>query len=269
MSCDDARARFSELADGRLDAAQRAAVETHVGACPECRQEWVGFGRTLSLLQALPRHRAPAGFAERVLAAAHPTPRPRRLFLPLSVKLPLGAAALVLVIVGGVWFVQRTPEYRQVATAPPPSAAPTEPRPGDELAPTSLVERPSTDSGEWSASGSTRRRPAPARGVQPGTTPFPSTTRGGARAALAGHLTVEDREAADRALVNLMTRVGVTEVARAQAPEETVVEIHLPQARYPEFARGLAGIGRWRPETQPMAPDVEMRLRVVVRRSLR
>jgi hypothetical protein len=66
-----------------------------------------------------------------------------------------------------------------------------------------------------------------------------------------------------------MTRVGVTEVARAQALEETVVEIQLPLGRYPEFARGLAGIGRWRPESQPVARDVEMRLRVVVRRSLR
>jgi hypothetical protein len=67
-----------------------------------------------------------------------------------------------------------------------------------------------------------------------------------------------------------MTRVGVREVARAQAPEETVVEIRLPLARYPEFALGLAGIGRWQPESEPEARDAEMRLRVhLIRRSPR
>jgi hypothetical protein len=256
MSCDDARARFSELADGQLDAVERAAVETHVGACAECRQEWVAFGRTLSLLHALPRHRAPAGFAERVLAAAHPTPRPRRLarrlFLPLSVKLPLQAAALVVVTVGGVWFFQRAPEVGQLTRAPQPPAAPADRRPGDEVAATSLMEP--------------RSAPTPF----PATAPFQTVRpQRGSPAALAGHLTVDDREAAERALGDLMTRVGVTEVARAQALEETVVEIQLPPARYPEFARGLAGIGRWRPESQPVTRDVEMRLRVVVRRSLR
>jgi anti-sigma factor RsiW len=253
MSCDDARARFSELADGQLDAAQRAAVETHVTTCTECQQQWVAFGRTLSLLHALPRHRAPAGFAERVLAATHPSPTPwprrlaRRWFLPLSAKLPLHAAALVL-IVGAVWLVHRAPEFRQLAETPPPPVAPTESRPGDELAPTALVEGPPA---------TPRRAMAPPRAGRD------------APAALAGHLTVDNREAAERALVDLMTRVGVTEVARAQAPEETVVELQLPLARYPEFARGLAGIGRWRPETQPVAGDLEMRLRVVVRRSAR
>jgi hypothetical protein len=88
-------------------------------------------------------------------------------------------------------------------------------------------------------------------------------------AALAGRLDVDDPDAAERALAALMARVGVTEVARTQAAEATVVEMQVPRVSYRELARGLAGIGRWVPESEPEVRDVELRVRVrVVRRPL-
>jgi hypothetical protein len=59
------------------------------------------------------------GFVDRVLEAVQPTPWYRRwlgsLFLPLSVKLPAEAAALLLVGGLAVFVFQRTPELQQAA----------------------------------------------------------------------------------------------------------------------------------------------------------
>jgi hypothetical protein len=139
MTCDHARAMFSELADQAVPDAERAACEAHLAACPDCRREWETLQRMLALLRGMPRLRAPAGFAARVLGAVPPTPWHRRLlrglFVPLPVKLPLEAAALVLVAVGAVYLVQRTPELQQAARqdTPPPGEAKAPP-PGREPA---------------------------------------------------------------------------------------------------------------------------------------
>jgi len=119
MTCGDARAMLSELADQTLAAAERATCEAHLAACGDCWREWEAFQRMLTLLHGMPRLRAPAGFADRVLGAVQLPPWHRRLlrglFVPLPVKLPLEAAALVLVAVGAVYLVQRTPELEQAA----------------------------------------------------------------------------------------------------------------------------------------------------------
>jgi hypothetical protein len=59
------------------------------------------------------------GFVDRVMAAARPVPwyrrLGRRLFLPLNIKLPVQAAAMLLIAVLGVYLLQRTPELRDAA----------------------------------------------------------------------------------------------------------------------------------------------------------
>jgi len=59
------------------------------------------------------------GFVDRVTAAARPVPwyqrLARRLFLPLGIKLPVQAAAMLLIAVLGVYLLQRTPELRDAA----------------------------------------------------------------------------------------------------------------------------------------------------------
>ena len=122
MTCEPVRALFSELADAMLSADRRAECEAHLAACVDCRREWEGFRRTLSLLNDLERVRAPEGFVDRVLAAAaRREPWPRRLlravFVPLPVKLPLEVAAIAFVAVGVTYLMPRTPELRQ-ASAP-------------------------------------------------------------------------------------------------------------------------------------------------------
>ena len=142
MTCHEARELYSALLDEALDAGERAAVEAHVAGCPECARELERFRRAVSLVRAAAPVRAPIGFVDRVLAAARPLPWYRRLrqrlFRPLAVKLPLEAAALLLVGGAAVYLFQHTPELQQTARqeAPRPEL-PAPPTPGSVPAPAS------------------------------------------------------------------------------------------------------------------------------------
>ena len=123
MTCHDAREQLSALIDDALGAAERGAVEEHLATCAECRRELERLRDTVALLRAVEPARAPAGFLDRVLEAARPKPWPRRLFrallLPWPVKLPIEAAAIVLVAVGVVYVFRSTLEPARFYDAPP------------------------------------------------------------------------------------------------------------------------------------------------------
>ena len=136
MTCHDAREQFSALVDDALAADGRAALDAHLATCADCRRELQRFRDTVSLVRAVAPVRAPAGFVDRVLEAARPVSWPRRLvrglFLPWPVKLPMEAAAVVLVAVGVALVYRGTPELElatrleqpPVVVREPESAAP-------------------------------------------------------------------------------------------------------------------------------------------------
>jgi hypothetical protein len=128
VTCQEIRDLFSARVDDALGAEAYARLDAHLATCAECTAEWQRFERTVSLLRAVAPARAPAGFVDRVLAAR---PRPwyrrlaRGLFVPWPVKLPLEAAAIVLVAGLAIVIFQRSPELQQAARAPEPPAAVT------------------------------------------------------------------------------------------------------------------------------------------------
>jgi hypothetical protein len=119
MNCHDARERLSDFLDDALDAPERAEIRVHLEGCPDCRREAEQLRATVSLLSRVERPRAPADFVDRVMAAAHSVPWYRKLgrwlFLPLGIKLPAEAAAMVMIAVLGVFLLQRTPEMKDAA----------------------------------------------------------------------------------------------------------------------------------------------------------
>ena len=128
MNCPEARERLSDLLDEALAPAELAEIRTHLDGCPDCRRELERLRATLGILSRVERPRAPAGFVDRVMAAAHPAPWYRRLgrwlFLPLGTKLPAEAAAMVMIAVLGVFLLQRTPEMQDAGRPEFPSPAP-------------------------------------------------------------------------------------------------------------------------------------------------
>jgi hypothetical protein len=131
MTCHDARDRLSARLDDALDAAERHTLDAHLAGCADCRRELEQLRATTALLGRLPSVRAPAGFVDRVMAEAYRPPWPRRLldalFVPLRVKLPLEAAAVLLVGVSALYVHQRTPEVRELARQEAPAPSPVPP----------------------------------------------------------------------------------------------------------------------------------------------
>jgi hypothetical protein len=125
MTCHDAREQFSALVDDALAADERAALDAHLATCADCRRELQRFRDTVSLVRAVAPVRAPAGFVDRVLEAAQPVSWPRRLvrglFLPWPVKLPMEAAAVLLVAVGVALVYRGTPELELASRPEQPS----------------------------------------------------------------------------------------------------------------------------------------------------
>jgi hypothetical protein len=126
MTCHDTRELFSALVDDVLTPEGRALCGTHLASCAECRRELERFEKTVGLLRAVAPVRAPAGFVDRVVQAAQPAPwyqrMLRRIFLPLHVKIPLEATAVVLVAVAAVYIFQHMPELQEAARQSEPVA---------------------------------------------------------------------------------------------------------------------------------------------------
>ncbi len=122
MDCHDAIGRFSDLRDARLRGTELIELEQHLASCPACRQEWAEFSQAVEGLRSLGPVEPTPGFAARVRGEIEAPPWPRRLarrlFIPWQVKLPLGAAALVLLAIGTIFVYQRSPEMRQAVEQP-------------------------------------------------------------------------------------------------------------------------------------------------------
>jgi hypothetical protein len=132
VSCEEVRELFSARVDDALPGDERTRLDAHLATCAECAREWTRFAGTVGLLRAAPPARAPAGFVDRVLAA-RPQPWYRRLarglLTPWPVKLPVEAAAIVLVAGLAIMLFQRSPELQQAARTPAPVEPPSAPAP--------------------------------------------------------------------------------------------------------------------------------------------
>jgi len=334
MTCHDVRELFSGLIDETLDAGERAAAEAHLATCAECRRELERFRSTVTLLRAVEPARAPAGFVDRVLAAARPTPWYRRalraLFLPWPVKVPAEAAAIVLVAVGVVYLYRVTPELqrwdrvesvqtpatnelrmpsspgapsetsRPAAPPVPPASQPAPPasppartreyrekeglkddasRDADRQAPRALsraegkLEATPGDTGargQAHAPDLAQSKAAPAPEARADAQASAKRQAAGSSNVasfvppdVSGRLAVIDRDAALRALDELVARLGAVVDRRYVGSEGPIVEISVTREKYPELVRELARLGRWQPTREPA--EIPPQIRIVLR----
>jgi len=77
---------------------------------------------------------------------------------------------------------------------------------------------------------------------------------------VSGQLAVTDREAAARAITELMAKTGSTEITRSAAAGATVIELTVPRAAWTDFTRELAALGTWTPDREPAELPAEIRV---------
>ncbi len=166
MTCGEARELFSALVDEALGPDERAVFDRHLAGCTECREELQRFTRLVSLVRAVEPERAPVGFVDRVLDQTGRAPWYRRLarwlVFPLPVKLPLGAAAAVLVGVLVSLLYRQSPELEQAARRDPVPSPPAVEAPAVSPAPAPPASE---------APAASKPTAPPAKGQAPATPP--------------------------------------------------------------------------------------------------
>ncbi len=264
MNCRAARELFSARVDGFLTPEERVALDRHLEGCADCDREWERFSRTVGLLRAVPEARAPADFAQRVVEATLREPWHRRLlrgvFQPLHVKLPLEAAAIVLVSTLVFFLSRQSPEVQRAYEAQPrpqvaaPESALEKDRPAQkEEAP--AAERPPVG-GRTDVEREARKSAVPAPAAE-----SKLAVRALGPFHLLGLLRPTNREALDRELGDLVKQVGGVLVRDAdKIGSGSIVEVIVPRDGYPRLLAGLRQLGEFRVETRAQTFPEQVRI---------
>ena len=113
--CQDIQPDLSAYLDGELTPSQRAEIEAHVASCPRCQQELAGLRTLAAGVAALPRLQPAPGFlaeVRRKIAQGHGPELiswTDYLLRPFWLKVPLEAAAVIVIAMFAVWFVKPMP----------------------------------------------------------------------------------------------------------------------------------------------------------------
>jgi len=127
MNCEAIQRYLSDFLDKNLDVERAQEIKDHLTACSLCSEEMASLAECQRLVSGLPAVEPPAGFTNRVMAevreAANPPRLWERLFLPLRIKIPLQATAVVLIAVLAAYIYQKEPLQREaVLTVQPESS---------------------------------------------------------------------------------------------------------------------------------------------------
>ncbi|QOX78394.1 DUF2275 domain-containing protein [Trichlorobacter lovleyi] len=114
---EELRSMLPALAGGELTEVDRTVLEQHLAECESCRRELGQLQAVVQAIRSTAELEPPSWLAPRIMAQIREEAVPRngwfaRLFLPLQVKLPLEALALVL-ICATAWYVMQDVERSQ------------------------------------------------------------------------------------------------------------------------------------------------------------
>ena len=112
MNCSEIEDKLSAYLDGLLHDDERNNVEKHCAECIRCRHSLEELERTKNILEELDEVEPPSWLTERVMSRIREKEEARgwlkRLFLPLRVKVPIEALAMVFVAVLSVYIYRST-----------------------------------------------------------------------------------------------------------------------------------------------------------------
>ena len=139
MNCAEIQKYLSDFLDESLDNERARAIEDHLAACSRCSEEMANLAECRRLVSGLPAIELPLGFTNRVMTrvreAANPPSLWERLFLPIRIKIPLQATAVVLIAVLAAYIYQKEPLQRESVVAVRPENSFREKNETDRLAP--------------------------------------------------------------------------------------------------------------------------------------
>ncbi len=110
MKCEEVQSHFSDYLEKTAEGPRAKGIENHLTGCPICREEFSGLLQCRELIAGLPAVEPPLGFTTRVMThiadMGQSTTFWTRLFVPLKIKVPLEATAVMLIAVLSLYIYQ-------------------------------------------------------------------------------------------------------------------------------------------------------------------
>jgi len=127
---DDIRRMLAAMAGKDLSAEDQKLMKHHLADCPACRAELEQLRAVVQAMRTAPEVEPPGWLAGRVMARVREESVMKRswlarLFLPLHVKLPLEAFALVMICVTAWYVTQDVERSQQALQESPATVAPS------------------------------------------------------------------------------------------------------------------------------------------------
>jgi hypothetical protein len=125
-SHEEIRSMLPAMAGGDLSKTDQSLLEQHLVECPACRSELSQLQAVVAAVRSTPQLEPPPWLASRIMARVKEEQESHRswfarLFLPLQIKLPLEALALVM-ICATTWYVMQDVNRSQQRPQVPPAA---------------------------------------------------------------------------------------------------------------------------------------------------
>jgi hypothetical protein len=123
MECRSVRQRLSAYLEGIIPSEEKKVIEEHLLSCQPCSMALGDLKREGELLRSLEEVEPPAWMKQKVLARIRREQEAKKsifekLFFPLRIKVPIQAAAMVLIAVLAVYvFKAGEPEMKKVPSA--------------------------------------------------------------------------------------------------------------------------------------------------------
>lgn len=111
MECEKIRDRFSSLLENELDPLEEKAVREHLASCSDCQKDLQQFEKTIRWLHSVKDVEVPDGFLSEINKKMEG--RKRKVpFLPISLKLPVQAVAMVAIVFLALYLTKIMPLER-------------------------------------------------------------------------------------------------------------------------------------------------------------
>lgn len=137
MQCDKVRERLQDYIEGLVTTGEGASIRLHLQSCTKCGAIHSELIKTIGLIKGLDEVEPPSWLKQKVMARVKEEASRqsiwKRLFYPLHIKLPLEAAATVLIAVAAVYILKTTQQEMKVAEVGPEVLSEQQPRMKDDI----------------------------------------------------------------------------------------------------------------------------------------
>lgn len=123
MECNRVREELTDYIDGKLPKEEADAIRAHIYSCQECSGAYSDLQKTVQYIKGLEQVDPPAWLTQQVMAKVREESEKKglweKVFYPLHIKLPLEAAATLLIALTALYVFKSTDQEMKVAEVMP------------------------------------------------------------------------------------------------------------------------------------------------------